>query len=35
MYKGADRVYHSLLDVELEDFGLPNRGLERRKTWNL
>ena len=23
MYKGADRVYHSLLDVELEDFGLP------------
>jgi len=23
MYKSADRVYHSLMDVELEDFGLP------------
>ncbi|CAL6316924.1 unnamed protein product [Bathycoccus prasinos] len=23
MYKGADRVYHSLMDIELEDFGLP------------
>ena len=23
MYKCADRVYHSLMDIELEDFGLP------------